>query len=240
MLVPSVVQKYWWRKANGLCTIIRIPIQVRVQDLLLAEQQHHLPRVLGKMDDEPVLTTGAGEAWDRAFVSPTDVIKVDGMFYLYYSGGTGYVPVQGRQHHHQLGLASSSDGIHFEKYDDVSTIAPNFMISDPVLPVGEAGSYDSGLAWEATVLPTSFGFKMYYTSDPDSWTGERISYATSENGIYWSKYLANPVFDDLQSWITHDLVVGSVLKVGEQYRIYYSGISGLTEISIGLATGIKE
>ncbi len=186
-----------------------------------------------------ILRTGGDDEWDMGFISPSDIIKVDRKYYLYYSGGTAYVAAFGADHRHQLGLATSMDGINFEKHNDPNTNNIGFRESDPVLPVGPSGSYDSGMAWAASVLPTTFGFEMFYTSDPDSFTGERICYATSADGKKWTKDQSNPILEDTQNWISHDLVVGTVLRNKEVYTMYYSGLSGLFDGSIGMATGSK-
>ncbi len=186
---------------------------------------------------EPVLSAGDAGQWDSGFISPSDIIKVNDFYYLYYSAGTAYVAAFGNEHRHQLGLAISEDGVNFKKYNDPKTSDTALKVSDPVLPVGSPGSYDSGMAWEATVLPTTFGFEMFYTSDPDSFSGERICYATSSNGINWTKHRSNPIFNDKQDWIKFDLVVGSVLRDGDSYSLYYTGISSPFDYSIGVAQG---
>ena len=190
------------------------------------------------MDEEPVLTIGNDSSWDAGFVSPSDILKVNGKYYLYYSGGTAYIPAYGFHHVHQLGLAISEDGIHFEKYDDPNTTVALYSDSDPVIHVGEAGSYDSGMAWEASVLRTTFGFEMFYTADPDVWTGERICYATSPDGINWIKDPKNPIYAEVSDGGI-DLVVGSVIREIDSYTLFYSELYDPITSHIMMAEGVK-
>lgn len=191
------------------------------------------------MGEEAVLTIGKESTWDAGFVSPSDILKVNGKYYLYYSGGTAYIPAFGYHNVHQLGLAISDDGIHFDKYDDPNSHSTLFADSDPVIFAGAEGSYDSGMAWEASILPTSFGFEMFYTADPDVWTGERVCYATSEDGIKWTKDVSNPIYQNL-SVGGIDLVVGSVLRENDTYTMYYSELFDPITAHIFIAEGVKQ
>ena len=184
--------------------------------------------------NDPILTTGSSGEWDEAFVSPNAILPVDSGYIMYYSGGIGY-PFPPSDHA-MVGLAFSSDGITWAKYDDPLTTDPPYAESDPVLKLGSAGSYDSGLAWECDVLKTASGFEMFYTGDPDSWTGERICYATSVDGINWVKHEQNPILIDMQNWATIDLVSPSVVKISDEYFVYYIGNTTLFNGQIGLAT----
>jgi len=185
--------------------------------------------------NDPILTTGSSGEWDAAFITPNAILPVDSGYIMYYSGGTGF-PFPPSDHA-MVGLAFSSDGINWTKYDDPLTTNPPYAESDPVLTLGSAGSYDSGLAWESDVLKTPNGFEMFYTGDPDSWAGERICYATSEDGINWIKDdLNNPILLLTQSWTTLDLVAPSAIKIDNEYFVYYIGNTTLFNGQIGLAT----
>lgn len=184
--------------------------------------------------NDPILTTGSSGEWDEAFITPNAVLKVDSGYIMYYSGGTGF-PFPPSDHA-MVGLAFSSDGITWTKYNDPLTTNPPYTESDPVLTLGSAGSYDSGLAWESDVLKTPNGFEMFYTGDPDSWTGERICYATSVDGINWIKYEQNPILTDMQNWATIDLVGPSAIIINNEYFVYYVGNTTLFNGQIGLAT----
>jgi predicted GH43/DUF377 family glycosyl hydrolase len=185
--------------------------------------------------NDPILTTGISGEWDGAFITPRTILHVDSGYMMYYSGGTGF-PFP-PNNYAMVGLALSSDGINWTKHDDPQTTDPPYAESDPVLQLGMAGSYDSGLAWECDVLKTDNGFEMFYTSDPDSWAGERICYATSMDGVNWEKDdLNNPILSLTQNWATLDLVAPSAIKIDDEYFVYYIGNTTLFNGQIGLAT----
>ncbi|MFQ5650838.1 MAG: T9SS type A sorting domain-containing protein [bacterium] len=186
--------------------------------------------------EDPVLTVGSAGEWDAHFVTPNTIIATDTGFVMYYSGGTGF-PFPPTNDHARVGMATSADGINWVKYDDPATTDPPFAESDPVLQLGAPGSYDSGLAWECDVLPTENGWEMFYTSDPDDFSGERLCYATSSDGIHWTKDANNPFLSPTQPWATLDLVAPSVIKIDGTYFMYYLGTTTLLNGQIGLATG---
>ena len=81
----------------------------------------------------------------------------------------------------QIGYATSSDGIAWTKHDGDDLDA----LPDPVVAVGLPGSQDAFSAAHPTVLFDGGLWKMYYEGD-DS-TKKSIAYATSTDGLTWSK-----------------------------------------------------
>jgi predicted GH43/DUF377 family glycosyl hydrolase len=90
---------------------------------------------------------------------------------MWYSGRSGVFGA--------IGYATSVDGITWIKYP---TFGP-FPL--PVLLHGPAGSADSFSAADPTVLKDGSTWKMWYTGDDSS--KKRVAYATSVDGITWSK-----------------------------------------------------
>lgn len=80
-----------------------------------------------------------------------------------------------------IGYATSSDGVTWTKHDDPATPAA----TDPVLRNGDAGAADSFAAGDPSVLKDGETWKMWYTGDDSS--KKRIAYATSPDGIAWTK-----------------------------------------------------
>jgi hypothetical protein len=76
---------------------------------------------------------------------------------------------------------------------------------------------------------------MYYTGDPDSWTGEWIGYATSTDGVQWTQYQGNPILGPNEPWATQDVVAGSVIMIDQTYYLYYSGLTTMVNGQIGVA-----
>lgn len=65
------------------------------------------------------LAPGAPGSWDvvlDGMINPGAVIKKDGVFFLYYIGADGRRASDGGPRHRAIGVATSTDGIHFKKY----------------------------------------------------------------------------------------------------------------------------
>lgn len=89
----------------------------------------------------------------------------------------------------EIGYATSTDGITWVKYDD-ETADPSAdadAVADPisVLRHGKAGAADSFAAQDPAVIKDDAIWKMWYTASDSNKT--RIAYATSTDGVTWSK-----------------------------------------------------
>ena len=137
----------------------------------------------------PVLTVGSGDEWDAGFITPNNVFSQDtGGFIMFYSAGVDFNT--GRQ----IGMAISPDGIVWTKYNDPTTTNPPYADSDPVVKVGDPGQWDGGQVWECSVLKKASGYEMYYTGSDVNFTEHSIGFASSFDGILWTKYASNPVY----------------------------------------------
>jgi predicted GH43/DUF377 family glycosyl hydrolase len=87
-------------------------------------------------------------------------------------------------------------------------------------------------------------FKMWYHSggyirDERRLGNGRIGYATSTDGITWTKYKENPVVDVAPAGSFDDMQVAEprVFHLGGGYRMYYTGQNGSTNrTSLGMAS----
>ena len=124
---------------------------------------------------------------------------------MYYAAGPD--PYGGLER--KCGMATSPDGINWTKYDDPNTTEVPYAKSDPVMQPSDSGFDSIGI--HCSVLKTDTGWEMFY----EGWsrTG-KIGYATSEDGVHWSKYQDNPLFDVLYTF-------PSAVKVGSTYYLYY-------------------
>lgn len=157
-----------------------------------------------------------GSTWDGTRVFRPSVIYNGSMFMMWYSGGSGGV--------HNIGLATSSDGKTWTRYAQDPNFAPN-----PVLTPGSPGNWDSDSVDESWIIQDGGQYKMWYSGQ--HWNPEgsiqnwEIGYATSPDGIHWTKYTGNPVlmpgtsgsFDDKYVW--RPIVVAT----GSGFLMYYRG-----------------
>jgi len=74
------------------------------------------------------------------------------------------------------------------------------------------------------VIYDGISFTMWYAGE-DSRGVDRIGVATSNDGLSWTKYSANPVFDvgGLGSWDADSVMDPCVVKENGQYKMWYTG-----------------
>jgi predicted GH43/DUF377 family glycosyl hydrolase len=165
----------------------------------------------------PVLDGEPG-AWDATGEHASFVMKDGNLYKMWYEGSDGNV--------RQLGYATSHNGINWTKYP-----------GNPVLQAGPE-SYDQFVAGHGTVLHENGLFKLWYHAIGDldgvGNVDAIIAYATSPDGIHWTKH--GPVLVGApDSWDT-GLWGPSVLKINGTYWMWYSAGGPVYPISIGLAT----
>lgn len=118
----------------------------------------------------------------------------------------------------RIGIATSNDGILWTKYS-----------GNPVLDLGTLGSWDGDSISDASVINENGQYKMWYTGQQYGATSVddvfKIGYATSPDGIHWTKYSENPVLTpgSLGSWDDRRVWRPSVISTGSGYVMYYRG-----------------
>ena len=122
----------------------------------------------------PALTPEATGAWDDERVADPNVLFYGMTYHMWYSGGDGDAI--------RIGYASSSDGIHW-----------NRSASNPLLSYGAPGEWDEFGVSESNVLFDGTLYRMWFSGWRGTWQTPQRGYATSTNGIDWTKYAGNPV-----------------------------------------------
>ena len=192
----------------------------------------------------PILTTGKKGEWDDGFIIPGSVVvKDDGSYMMFYTGGREYHTFKD----FCLGMAISKDGISWKKYNDLSTTEHPFRDSDPVLFPGKGPEWDNSMIWISDIKLDKNGFKMYYTgiNVNEMVFTSSVGFATSNDGIRWNKYQGNPVFtakdDPFTQTFTDQLFIENpcIIHVGNQYFMYYDYGGGHENIGVAIA-GLKN
>jgi len=152
----------------------------------------------------PVLEAGPGGSWDESGVIGPAVLHTWNNYLLWYSGIS--------EDTFQIGYATSKNGLAWEKHPD-----------NPVLTVGEPGSWDEQKVWAPAVLHNSSIWEMWYVGYSDV-TGSQIGYATSLDGQNWVKYWDNPVLSPsfFDEWESSGLISPHVLFENGLYHMWYS------------------
>ncbi len=154
----------------------------------------------------PILYAGSqNQIW------PTDVIKIDNKYYLYYS--SRIYP------YYDIRLAISEDGINFVQYQ-----------GNPIL-IANKNWESTGVA-NASIMYDNNQYKMVYMNS----LGNAFGIAVSNNGINWEKKSDNPFFklSEVSNKQCQKILYPFWRKYNGKYRVYYTGLfNGDTE-AIGM------
>jgi predicted GH43/DUF377 family glycosyl hydrolase len=193
----------------------------RANDALLFNESN-----FSRYASNPILVSGGGGAWDNGWVHPNSLIDMgNGTYRLYYSANN--TPGDSNTPDH-IGYATSTDGIAWTKY-----------VSNPIVSPGAGGAWDDTKVDHFCVIRESASvWKAWYMGSNGSLL--RIGYATSSDGITWSKSGSNPVLSSTAAtWDSAFVVPSKVLFIsGTYYLFYWGGTSTGTQTTwkIGLAT----
>lgn len=193
-------------------------------------------------DDDPMIESGSEGEWDDGFIMPHSVIRTDDGYLMYYSGGTEYLVPLPRI----IGMATSEDGITWNKCNDPTTIAAPCAESDPIFSYDSDGEPQPFEAWAVSVLPTDTGYEMFYSSTCPYLISQNcpafLAYATSEDGVNWQTYT------DLEDRVLmpgcegdfacRRLTYPSAIRMDDAYYVYFTGCTDVeNDCEIGMATG---
>jgi len=173
---------------------------------------------------EPVIIVSPRETeehWEDNINRPS-ILKKDGVYHLWYTGQYNASYTTGKS---WLFYATSTDGVHFTRHSN-----------EPVLSAEEP--------WEkvAVMCPHVIWdneeniYKMWYSAG-EQYEPDAIGYATSPDGINWTKYINNPVFSaDIDStWEKVKIAGAQVFKKDAWYYNFYIGYKTVDFAQIGIA-----
>jgi predicted GH43/DUF377 family glycosyl hydrolase len=156
-----------------------------------------------KYSGNPVVSHGTPGSFDSSHAGKPAVIKIGGMYHLYYEGDNGTT--------RSIGHATSNDLLTWSK--DVN----------PILTFGTEGNGDMTISLMApSVFEHNGLIYMFYSGQapgPDyRW---RIYYATSSDGVTWTK--VGLAFGTSSSgWDAGAMFPGSIIQVGNYYVMSYN------------------
>jgi predicted GH43/DUF377 family glycosyl hydrolase len=179
----------------------------------------------------PVLAPGSFWEWDGAWVMPSSVIPTDSGYVLYYTGA-GNAPIRSK-----IGRATSTDGLVWTKYNDPSTGSP-YAESDPVLQPGPPDAWDYRYIFRSSIRQTAGGWEVFYGGYAAMHLSSAIGYASSPDGIHWSKDPRNPTLHPKDEPMAAAYLQNpSIVQTGSTDWLYYDDMEYFddTNTHIGVA-----
>lgn len=164
-----------------------------------------------KHPKNPLLKRGSPGEFDHFNIHAPMVVHHSDQYWMFYSGGP-CGPPDHQYVKYQLSLATSQDGINFEK------------IGRPILPLGERDNFHTCMAIlrdaEGKLLLEDGIWKAWFNGNREN----DLELTTSVDGIHWEKHPASPVTTGAYS--------PTIIKDGHLYRMWYTtGVFGAFDIS---------
>jgi len=163
-----------------------------------------------------VLGPNKRSGWEDDINRPV-VIRHGGLYHMWYTGQS--------EKHSAIGYATSPDGLSWKRESDQPVLRP------------EAPWEKVALMCPHVIWDEEAGlFRMWY-SGGDQYEPDAIGYATSPDGLRWTKDARNPIFrpDSTQPWERHKVTAVQVEKRGAWFNMFYIGFRDVDHAQIGLA-----
>jgi predicted GH43/DUF377 family glycosyl hydrolase len=174
----------------------------------------------------PILSGVVG-TWNKHVLNPCVLFNPDStryeMWFNSSPGPQGYPNI----HPWSIGFATSKDGISWAIY-------PSAVLSKD--PAG----WDKYTAVIPEVIRENGQYKMWYFSYVDATSPNYMGYATSPDGVHWTKYASNPVFGPgIGAWESGGPLGCSIMRVQGEYKMWYIGYNAAFTVSqVGYATSV--
>ena len=114
----------------------------------------------------PVLHLGAKQSWETKGVWAPDVLLIEGIYHMWYTGETDGT--------NRIGHATSTDGLLWVKDAD-----------NPVLGLGAADGFGGAGVSHPTMLLSIEGYHLWHSGSHIGQEGGSVGYAFSDDGIGW-------------------------------------------------------
>ena len=146
----------------------------------------------------PVLDLGPVGAWDERAVADPYVIRIEPYFYMYYLG-------QDRAVRQRIGVARSSDGVHWEK-----------LRTNPIVEMDEE---EAGIGEPAVWQSHGFYWMLYTVRDFAE--NRYLRLARSTDGVRWTKLAVH--YKGTQPWNSKVICDPTVVVNGDRIQVWFGG-----------------
>jgi len=168
--------------------------------------------------NQPEIVLGPNRAtdWEEDINRPVIVRRDDG-YHMWYTGQA--------RNHSWIGYARSADGRTWRRVSDKPVISPDVAWEKVAVMCPH-------VLWDAS----AHLFRMWY-SGGEQYEPDAIGYATSSDGLAWTKSAANPVFqaDPAIPWEKHKVTACQVEQRDGWYIMFYIGFRDIDHAQIGIA-----
>lgn len=170
--------------------------------------------------NNPVFSPGVNGSWDDDDVGNPWIIKEASIYKMWYWGDNQVTNTD------QIGLATSTNGVSWQR-----------SVNNPVL------SSDTTILWEngegvgsPKVIKNTSGYTMSYHGANQSGT-LRIGFATSSDGIIWSKDNNNPLVDIASdsTWDSVAIAPETLIDGLMSLKLWFLGADNSGTVKVGLA-----
>jgi beta-1,2-mannobiose phosphorylase / 1,2-beta-oligomannan phosphorylase len=169
--------------------------------------------------------SGVTGTWSTHVFSPCVLFNSDSARYEMWFNATIGPSAHPNYRPYSVGRAISKDGINW-------TMDPSPVLSP------DAGQWDAVTIDVPKVIRENGQYKMWYSSWKDDTSPQYLGYATSSDGIHWTKYSGNPIFGPgTAAWEAGGPWGISIIPFQGGYKMWYTGYTvdfGTT--AIGYAT----
>jgi len=175
---------------------------------------------------------GTGVSGDNYTIDAHTILRDNGIYKMWYAGGTdSFIK--------RIYYATSPDGLIWTKYDNSVPVNSDTTSTNGRIPLGTLGSGDNNSVEKPVVLKDGNTYKMWYSGCRDVYsTICSVYYATSSDGLSWTKYNnsipppSNNVSYNGQLPIgssdvgdNNTIFGSSIIKVSDEYKMWYGAIS---------------
>ena len=154
--------------------------------------------------------------WEDDINRPV-VVKRGYSYHMWYTGQA--------KGHSWIGYATSPDGIAWNRMSDKPVLSPE-------KPWEKVAVMCPHVLWDEQARL----FRMWY-SGGEQYEPNAIGYATSPDGLAWTKHKENPVFapDPKSDWEKHKVTACQVIRLGDRHVMFYIGFRDDSTAQIGIA-----
>ena len=167
---------------------------------------------------KPVIVLGTNQKtdWENDLNRPV-VIKNGDRYQMWYTG-----QARGKS---WIGFATSKDGIAWERMSDKPALSAE-MPWEKVAVMCPHVIYDE----------TAKLYRMWY-SGGEQYEPNAIGYATSNDGLKWSRHENNPIFkpNSKNAWEKDRVTACQVIRQGDWHIMFYIGFRDVNYAQIGVA-----